>query len=135
VLIDWSPLSPETLRTEAAAYRHDNDDGSCCFFDARDANWHYQMIEPKTLNAFADVDKAEAWIRDEIALLRAEGMDSADRYEAMLLNGFHDPVIVGRYEASAELWDGYHRTAIAIVRNELLPAIVGIRSIAKRSHT
>ncbi len=127
---DWASLSEEELRDEAAGYRHDNDDGSGCFFDADCAGWSYQLLEPSSVGAFASPEEARVWIAGEIAALRADGNEGrAASYEQMLANGFSDPVVVGCNEGDMSLWDGYHRTAIALVRGDMLPAIVGVPSL------
>lgn len=126
---DWASLSEEELRNEAAGYRHDHDDGSDCFFDADCADWMYQNLPPSAVGAFESAEDARAWIVEEIAAIRADGNEGrAASYEQMLATGFSDPVIVGCDGAKLSLWDGYHRTAIAFVRGDMLPAIVGVRS-------
>lgn len=125
--IDWSSMPSSYLRAEAALYRRDHDDGSDCFFDAREANWSFQELDPTTLGTFSSVEEAGGWLQQEIASFRADGDRRAENYEGMLRDGFNDPVIVGCCEGRSALWDGYHRTAIAMVRREPLPAIVGVR--------
>lgn len=124
--INWSILSAEILCKEAAQYRHDHDNGSACFFDADRAHWHLQHIDPASLGAFSSAATADHWLQSEIALLRAEGDGRAVVYEDMLLNGFTDPIVVGMALQDSAIWDGYHRTAISMIRGEQLLAIVGV---------
>ncbi|MFK4131959.1 hypothetical protein ACI2KR_06645 [Pseudomonas luteola] len=124
---DWASLSKDDLRDEAAEYRHDNDDGSGCFFDADCADWSYQILNPSAIGAFESAEEARVWIVDEISALRADGNGGrAASYEQMLTAGFSDPVVIGSNGGELSLWDGYHRTAIALVRGDMLPAIVGV---------
>lgn len=124
--IDWKALPPADLADEAAAFRHDNDDGSAYFFDPEDADWRFEMTDPALLAAFSGPDEARTWIDTEIATFEADGMTGrAHAYRSMLTDGFTDPVIIGQIGSQGRLWDGWHRTAIAMVRGEGLPAIVG----------
>jgi len=127
-VVDWSILPSDALAAEAAVYRHDNDDGSAFFFHPSKGDWRYQQLDPRTLDAFADADEAGQWISAEIDMHRQDGHDStADDYQAMLAHGVTDPVVVTMIGPKARLWDGWHRTAIAMVRGEPLAAIVGVR--------
>lgn len=129
--IDWASLSPADLRDEASMFRHDNDDGSDCYFDAEAADWQLQVIDPNTVDAFSDVEGAKDWLRDELSSLRASGLENrAAGYEQMIQDGIEDPVIIGASERRLALWDGWHRTAIAMVRGEQLLAIVGTKVAA-----
>ncbi|QIH07389.1 MULTISPECIES: hypothetical protein [unclassified Pseudomonas] len=128
---DWASLSPADLRDEASMFRHDNDDGSDCYFDAEAADWQLQVIDPNTVDAFSDVEGAKDWLRDELSSLRASGLENrAAGYEQMIQDGIEDPVIIGASERRLALWDGWHRTAIAMVRGEQLLAIVGTKVAA-----
>ncbi len=126
--LDWSTLSPAELLAEAEGFQHDNDDGSDCYFDPSEAQWSLQVIDPASVDAFESDEAAKTWISEEIAALRKDGMDSrAALYESMILDGFEDPVIIGACNGRRAIWDGWHRTAIAMVRCELLLAILGDR--------
>lgn len=128
---DWASLSPADLRDEASMFRYDHDDGSDCYFDAEAAEWQLQVIDPSTVDAFGDVEAAKDWLRDEITSLRASGLENrAAEYEQMIQDGIEDPVIIGASNGRLALWDGWHRTAIAMVRGEQLLAIVGSRVAA-----
>lgn len=126
---DWASLSPADLRDEASMFRHDHDDGSDCYFDADAADWQLQTIDPSAVDAFDSQDAAKDWLRDEIMGLRADGMEvRAAGYEQMIEDGIEDPVILGASNGRLALWEGWHRTAIAMVRGEQLLAIVGTKA-------
>lgn len=124
--IDFRCLTSSELARLVAADRSDNDDGSPFFFDALSGEWRFALIDPTMLGAFESVDQAQAWIQDEIQMFDEEGQACrADYYRLMLAEGFSEPVTVGQIGAEGRIWDGWHRTAIAMVHGELLPAIVG----------
>jgi len=126
---DWASLSPADLREEASMFRHDHDDGSDCYFDADAGDWTLQIIDPSSVDAFDSQDAAREWLRDEITGLRADGMEvRAAGYEQMIADGIEDPVVLGASNGRLALWDGWHRTAIAMVRGEQLLAIVGTKA-------
>lgn len=115
------------MRDEARGYRHDHDDGGPCFFDPERADWHLTTIDPHTLGVFESADEAREWLDHEIAMHEADGIPQ-HHWTRFLDEGFDEPVIVGEAEGRRQLWDGYHRTAIAILRHESLPAILGAPS-------
>jgi hypothetical protein len=138
-VIDWSKVPERELAAEAAGYRGDHDDGSAFFFDAEDGCWRFEMVDPAMLGAFASADEARDWIEAEILMFEKDGNESrATFYRSMLEAGFSEPVTIGQVGSEGRLWDGWHRTAVAIARGERLPAIVGTpRSLpgpADRSH-
>ncbi len=124
--IEFRSLTSTELALLVAADRSDNDDGSPYFFDASAAEWRFELIEPAMLGAFESTTQARSWIEAEIQMFQEDGQElRADFYRQMLAEGFTEPVTVGQIGVEGRLWDGWHRTAIAIVRGELLPAIVG----------
>lgn len=125
---DWQSLSEDELRQEAAAYRGEIDDGSTFFFDPSAANWKLQYLDPKKLGVFNSVEDAQYWLDIEMDLLNTNGYESiTDDYEFMLENGVSDPIVVGEHESKFTIWDGYHRSAIAVIRGEPVLAIVGTK--------
>lgn len=123
--ISWSTLSSDQLKAEAASYLEDHNDGSAAFFDPDQGLWRLESIDPLKLSAFDSREAAEAWIKEEIQAFNLMGDSRGKMYQTMIESGFIDPVIVGASHEGAKLWDGYHRTAIAMVRGEKLPSIVG----------
>lgn len=122
---NWMSLSPVELAQEAAGYRHDNDDGSDCFFNPERADWVLASIDPSDLGAFESIESARSWLEAEIDAFQRDGNARADLYETLLREWFRDPVVIGLSKNTMALWDGYHRTAIAMIRGEPLFAIVG----------
>jgi hypothetical protein len=123
--IDWASLSTEQLKTEALEHLQDHDDGSTAFFDPNQGLWRLEVIDPFKLSAFHSKEAASLWIREEIEFFNSVSDGRGQLYQSMIEDGFSDPVIVGASHESAKLWDGYHRTAIAMARGEALPAVVG----------
>jgi hypothetical protein len=123
--ISWSTLSSDQLKAEAASYLEDHNDGSTAFFDPDQGLWRLESIDPLKLSAFDSRKAADAWIREEIQAFYLMGDSRGQMYQTMIESGFNDPVIVGVSHEGAKLWDGYHRTAIAMVRGEKIPSIVG----------
>lgn len=122
----WKGLLSHELALEASQYRYDNDTGSACFFEADQAEWQLVFLDPIAINAFASKEDASEWIRDEITAFEQDGNNRANLYTTMLKEGFNDPIIAGQSDAHVEVWDGVHRLAIAIVREEKrIPVILG----------
>jgi hypothetical protein len=116
----------QTYQAWARAVRADHDDGSSAFFDPALAHWTETLVEPADLGVFDSPEEARQWLDDEITLLEADGNESAaEAYRRMLTEHIEEPVIVSRRENTFRLWDGYHRTAVALIRGERLPALVG----------
>lgn len=119
-------VAQEEYRRWADAVRSDHDDGSAFFCPASAAEWAEEDLNPFDVGAFCSVQEASEWLEKEIGMLKDDGLDShAEMYQRMLQEGICDPVIVSRLGTAYRLWDGYHRTAVALVRGERLPAIVG----------
>lgn len=124
----FSQQSQRELQKLAECFRPDHDDGSAFFFAPVEAYWDQQTIDPAKLGAFSNPVEAAEWLDSEIAMLKADGHDSyAECYQDMLRVGVKEPVIASRISTEHRLWDGYHRTAVALIRGESLPAIIGMR--------
>lgn len=123
--IDWTTLDIGELQAEAEGYRDDHDDGSTAFFDPDQGLWKLELIDPMAVAAFDSKGSAAAWIKKEIEFFNSIADSRGRLYQEMIDNGVNDPVIVGVSSDCAKLWDGFHRTAIAMTRGEGLLAIVG----------
>lgn len=121
---DVTAYTAEEMREEARTYRHDNDDGSACFFDPDLAEWRLAQIDPLSLGVFDGIEEAQQWLDSEIAMHEADGVPQ-DHWVTFLHEGIDEPVVVGEADGQRRLWDGYHRTAIAMMRQEPLLALVG----------
>lgn len=123
--INWFAISTDKLALEASLHRHDHD-GSSSFFKTDLADWSLELLDPQDLKAFDSSQAAKAWIDDEIEILQESGEGvRALTYQKMLIDGILDPIIVGKSSESISVWDGFHRIAISMVRNERILCIVG----------
>lgn len=124
--INWFAISTDKLALEASLHSYDHDDGSSSFFKPDLADWSLEWLDPQDLKAFDSKQAAKSWIDDEIEILQesGEGM-RALTYQKMLIDGILDPIIVGKSSESISVWDGFHRIAISMVRNERILCIVG----------
>lgn len=124
--INWFAISTDKLALEASLHRHDHDDGSSSFFKTDLADWSLEWLDPQDLKAFDSSQAAKAWIDDEIEILQESGEGvRALTYQKMLIDGILDPIIVGKSSESISVWDGFHRIAISMVRNERILCIIG----------
>lgn len=118
-------MNAEEIITLALNHRHDHDDQSSSFFDPNSGIWRFDHLDPMLTGAFSSIDEARIWLHEEIAYFSNNGDCRASIYQELLENGVKEPVVIGVSAEGPKLWDGYHRTAIAIVREELLPSVVG----------
>jgi hypothetical protein len=117
--------SQEQIIGEAEACRYDHADESPSFFDPKNGQWRLEWIDPIKLGVFPDATAATIWINEEIQFFNKAGDPRGRVYQTLLGKGFEDPVIIGVSEDGPKLWDGFHRTSIALARGEMIPALVG----------
>jgi hypothetical protein len=125
--VDWWHCSSAELVREAELVHGDHDDASEAFFQPEEGSWSVRLIDPMAVNAFDSAADASEWLSAEISMLEADGLGGHLAYREMLELGICDPVVVSTDGEVYTLWDGFHRTAIAIIRGEPLLAIVGSR--------
>lgn len=122
---ETNTVNTQDLIKLASMHRHDHDDQSTSFFDPASGFWRIENLDPIAVGAFKSSEEASNWIHEEIAYFSSIGDGRADIYTDLIYNGIKTPVVIGVSTEGPKLWDGYHRTAIALLRGEVLPSVVG----------
>lgn len=124
-------MTQSELVAYAEQFRTDNDDDSQFFFPAHEGCWEERTLSPSD---FSDVwstsAEAREYLEAEIRMRVKDELPHAD-FVDMLRHGVKAPVVVTCIDGRYRLWDGYHRVATAIVRNEPIEAVVGRPLLSK----
>lgn len=115
----------QQLREFAGEHLHDNHEpgspGYCC---PSKANWTMELLTPDQLtNVFADAAEARRWFDEEIIMDREDDMNR--QWDRLLVEDIVEEVVILIREGKAYIWDGWHRTAAAIIKGVPIKAIVG----------
>lgn len=115
-------MTQEQMQSEANIYRHDNDEGTHAWFDATEALWTEGYLSPVAFHHIFKPSEAGKWLDNEIALLEEDGR-CAKSYREIRKGDAKNPVVVVFDNGRAIVWDGFHRIAAAVARNEPVYAI------------
>jgi hypothetical protein len=109
----------------AESYRSDNDDHSQFFFPAHEGYWEECTLQPSDFSDLWQTSaEARAYLEAEIRMRVKDELPHAD-FVDMLRHGVNSRVIVTCINGQYRLWDGHHRVATAIIRNEPIPVVLG----------
>jgi hypothetical protein len=117
----YADIREDEMRIIADMHRGACDDGD---LDPADLSWSLVDIDTARLSScMADGDWA-GWLNAEIEDAHE---DRADDWPSVELgDDVREPIVVTDVEGRILIWDGWHRTAVAIVRGDrTIPAIVG----------
>ena len=115
-------MTQEQMQSEANIYRHDNDEGTNAWFDAKTALWAEGYLSPSVFHHIFKPDEAGEWLDDEIALIEQDGR-SAKSYREIRNGETENPVVAVFDNGRVIVWDGFHRIAAAVARKEHVYAI------------
>ena len=115
-------MTQEQMQSEANIYRHDNDEGTNAWFDAKTALWAEGYLSPSVFHHIFKPDEAGGWLDDEIALIEQDGR-SAKSYREIRNGETENPVVAVFDNGRVIVWDGFHRIAAAVARKEHVYAI------------
>ena len=122
----WTGLPEDALRLEASAHLGACDDGD---LHPDDLDWRLAAVPVDVLIPLMTGGRESwrEWLADEIADAQADGGDRASDWPSVdEPDDVHEPVVVTIDGARVQIWDGWHRTACAIVRGDAtVPAILG----------
>ncbi len=120
--------SQELLRSYVVACRDDDPDEPD-FIPTDEAVWTEEMLPVESmLQCFGRFEAVE-WIAKEIATRVNDGIMNTAPYINMLASGVvYKVVVTMTAEGKLTVCDGWHRIAIAIIRNEPIRAVVGRRA-------
>lgn len=116
----------ELLRSYVASCR-DDDPSDLDYIPTDEAVWTEEpLLVESMLQCFGQAG-AMTWIAKEIATRVSDGLD-ATPYISMLAKGvIYSVVVTMTPEGKLNVCDGWHRIAIAVIRNEPIKAVVGRR--------
>lgn len=116
----------ELLRSYVASCRDDDPDEPD-YIPTDEAVWTEEPLQVESMIQCFGVESAKQWIAKEIASRVSDGLD-ATQYIHMLARGvIYSVVVTMTPEGKLNVCDGWHRIAIAIIRNEPIRAVVGRR--------
>ncbi|UTC25990.1 hypothetical protein [Phage vB_KsaM-C1] len=110
-------MTQQEMRDYADIYRTDNDDGSSCFFPAKNAFWTEGYLSTSAFDQVFNKQEAKQWLENEIV------SSNKREYSELLTSPALNPVVVVFNSGRAVVWDGYHRIAAAIVRDAPVYAV------------
>lgn len=117
--------TPEDNRAYARSVFGDNDDGS---LHPDDADWTVERLPTALLMPLmGDRDQWKTWFDEEVAA-RYEEIEPgySVHWEEFAEAETDEEIVVSIVDGTIQIWDGWHRTAGAIVRGaETIPAVVG----------
>lgn len=121
--VHFATLCEHELRMIADMHRGACDDGN---LDPRDLSWRVlEMDVARLVGCMPQMGWAE-WLRDEIA--DAHGDRALDWPDVEGDDEIQEPIVVTDVDGEVQIWDGWHRTAVAIVRGDrTVPTILGMR--------
>ncbi|MFC2935975.1 hypothetical protein ACFH1L_01720 [Klebsiella michiganensis] len=115
-------MTKEQMQTKANIYRHDNDEGGHAWFDATEALWIEGYLSPVAFHHIFKPSEAGPWLDNEINQIEEDGR-CAKSYREIRKGKTKKPVVVVLDNGRAIVWDGFHRIAAAVARNEPVYAI------------
>lgn len=124
-------MSQSELAEYAESYRSDNNDGSEFFFPAHEGHWEERVLHPSDFSdLWSTSAEAREYLEAEIRMRVKDELPHAD-FVDMLRHGVKCAVIATCINGRYRLWDGHHRVATAIIRNEPITAVVGYRYLSQ----
>lgn len=118
---DYVDMREDEMRIIADMHRGACDDGD---LDPADLSWSLaQMDTARLASCMPDGDWA-GWLTAEIQDAHEGRADDWPSVE--LEDDVQEPIVLTEVDGRILIWDGWHRTAVAIVRGDrTIPAIVG----------
>ncbi|QXO09632.1 hypothetical protein pEaSNUABM11_00208 [Erwinia phage pEa_SNUABM_11] len=124
-------MTQSELVAYAEQFRTDNDDNSRFFFPAHEGYWEERTLHPSDFSDLWQTSaEAKEYLEAEIRMRVKDELPHAD-FVDMLRHGVKERVVVTCINGQYRLWDGHHRVATAIIRNEPIPAVVGWRHLSE----
>lgn len=118
----FATLSEDGLRSLADMHRGACDDGG---LDPTELSWTIVEMRTSLLVGCMPDGDWKGWLDDEIA--DAEGDRASDWPDADGEDEVREPIVVTHVDGTRLIWDGWHRTAAAIVRGDAtIPTILGV---------
>jgi hypothetical protein len=122
----FATLCENELRSIADMHRGACDDGG---LDPADLSWTIVQMDVSLLAGCMPQGDWRGWLVDEIA--DAEGDRASDWPDIDGNDEVREPIVVTQVDGTRLIWDGWHRTAAAIVRGDAtIPTILGTRGQA-----
>lgn len=122
----FTTLCEDELRSIADMHRGACEDGG---LDPADLSWTVVDMDASMLKGCMPSGDWKGWLEDEIA--DAHGDRASDWPDAAGNDDIREPVVVTHVDGIALIWDGWHRTAAAIIRGDAtIPTILGTRGRA-----
>jgi hypothetical protein len=115
----------QQLREFADFYKYDNQEaGTPGYCEPKAADWTMELLPPAALtNIFANAEDARAWMDEEIKMDEEDKMNRG--WSKLLVEDIREEVTLFIRDGKAYVWDGWHRTAAAIIKGVPVLAIVG----------
>lgn len=121
--VHFATLCEDELRSIADMHRGACDDGG---LDPADLDWRIERLDTRRLATCMPRGDWAGWLRQEI--MDADGDRASDWPSTERNDDVREPIVVTDVAGETLIWDGWHRTAVAIVRGDAtIPAIVGTR--------